>query len=135
MSNCIDFVGGSEKVVFLKDEIDVVALKTLIESVKGLPKAPECDSKDNYAGYIAWWFLSRAVVDDRGAVIRFGCSGRSSHTNRDFDATLILLGRFMKKPKYHTFYVRDEGDGFRRIFREDVEFNTVVKLNGKPIQD
>ena len=124
MSNCIDFVKGSDKVVFLADEIDVPALKALVDSVKGLPKAPELDEATGHQGYIAWWFLSRAFIDHRGVVIRFGASGRSSHTNRDFSATVIMLSRFMKKDKYHTFFITDEGDGFRKVYREIVNFRS-----------
>jgi len=132
MSNCIEFVKGSDKVVFLKDEIDVVALKALVDSAapkdKDGGKTPE--ERDRY---FAWWFLQQnSIIDSRGAVIWFG-RGNSTHTNRDFDGTLMLLAKFMKKAKYHTFFITDEGDGHRRVYREDTEFNSSIKINGKSL--
>jgi hypothetical protein len=107
MSNCINIVKG-EKVVFLRDEIDVDALKEFVT------KAEE--------NSLAWWFLqANSVIDSRGAVVMFG-RGRSTHTNRDFDAVILALSKFMRKEKYHNFYVTEEGDGFRRVYHEVVEF-------------
>jgi len=121
MSNCIDVVKG-EKVVFFPDEIDIEKFKALVDSVANLPKAPE--EKD---GYYAWWFLQRnSAVDQRGVVIRFG-QGRSTHTNRDFDGTLLTLSKFMKKEKYHVFSVTDEGDGHRKVYTQTVKFKDFPK--------
>jgi len=132
MSNCIEFVSGSEKIVFLKDEIDVVALKALVDSATPKDKTL-VDTEEGRKRYIAWWFLQQnSIIDSRGVVIWFG-RGQSTHTNRDFNATLLMLAKFMKKAKYHTFFITDEGDGHRRVYREDTEFNSSIKINGKPL--
>lgn len=124
MSNCIEIVRG-RKVVFLKDEIDIEKFKVLVDSVAGLPAAPT--ERD---GNIAWWFLQRnSLVDQRGVVINFS-EGRSSHTWRDFEATLEVLKGFMKKPKHHHFVVSDEFDDFRSQSALDVEFSRVT-IGGK----
>lgn len=65
-------------------------------------------------------------MDHRGVIIEFG-RGRSGHTNRDFDSTLLMLAGFMKKEKYHTFFITEEGDGHRTVYRESIEFKGYAK--------
>lgn len=137
MSNCIDFVNGSDKVVFYRDDIDAPALKALVDSATQADQ--DCTDKADLASrdrYFAWWFLKgNSVIDDRGAVIYFG-RGNSGHTNRDFDGLLEMLFRFTKRSKYHTFFITDEGDGHRKVYREQIEFHpTTPRFNGKTRQE
>lgn len=135
MSNCIDIVNGSDRVVFLRDEIDAVALKALVDSAT--KEDGEHGDKDEaaLARHTAWWYLKRnSVIDHRGAVVYLG-RGESSHTDRSFKATLLLLCKFMKKAKYHTFFITDEGDRHSKVYREVVEFNAVLKIDGETLAE
>jgi hypothetical protein len=90
MSNCIDF--NSPPVRLTGMQIDVPALKALVEKVKDLEKAPAEWGDEN----IAWWFLSHAEFDgNKSVLIDFG-NGRSTHTFRDFGATMLLIGRLAR---------------------------------------
>lgn len=102
MSNCIELSGNYEK-TFSDKEIDISALKALVDSVKNLPDAPNKQPE-----YSAWWFLSHAEFRESGAFvsIAFGC-GRSSFTWRDFRQTLSVLATFARRPIKIRFMLRD----------------------------
>jgi hypothetical protein len=90
MSNCIQ-IGGKGTVTLAAGSFNVEGLRALVDAVRDLPTAPTDD------GYIAWWFLTASVFTDRSVRIKFG-RGRSSHTYRDFRATLWLLAKFALEP-------------------------------------
>ncbi len=115
MSNCIEIRNGV--VPFHKSILNIPALQNLLASVKDLKTAP----KDNQ-GYFAWWFLSQnTVIQGDYAFIHFG-AGRSSHTNRDFKGTLILLKEFMLRQKTWVFKYTDEFDGHQKVLKWKVDF-------------
>ncbi len=105
MSNCITL--RNNEVFFSKEEIDMVKLRALLDSV---PK--EYDKARSIGGDIetAWWYLSEnTVLDDNGAIITFG-EGNSSHTWRDFRGLInSVLKPLMLKEKTHTFRAHDDG--------------------------
>jgi len=107
MSNCIEISGRVLK-TFSDSEIDIAALKALIESVQDLPSAPKSGDE-----YLAWWFLTSQCHDstwfsESGSyvTIPFG-QCRSTHTWRDFRGTLSLLAKYARKPIKITFMLRD----------------------------
>jgi hypothetical protein len=103
MSNCISLNAPPVRLTAM--QIDVVALKTLVQRVKDLREPPSCDTDGD--GYIAWWFLSHAQFDgDKMVFIEFG-DGRSTHTWRDFGATMLLIGRLARMTFDLRFEVQD----------------------------
>ena len=64
------------------------------------------------------------MIEPSGAyvLIRFG-EGRSSHTWRDFKWLLSVLKPFFKKPCSYRFKLRDEYDGFAKVFPCVVDFH------------
>lgn len=125
MSNCIDIVQGGE-VAFMYDEIDIPAFRRLLASAKQCDYAGTPSPKE-LAADVAYWYLSTAWVTDYKVVINFGW-GRSSHTTRSFRATLIHLSKLIKKKKFHTFYVTDEGDGHEQVYKWSVDFKSLLGL-------
>ncbi len=108
MSNCVEI--KRQDVWFGAEEIDIPKFRELVDRVNLLPQPP--DGLKDRDGYFAWWFLSSNVEFGlAGLVIHFG-RGRSSHTWRDLQGTLMVLGQFMLKPKKHVFRIADELDGF-----------------------
>lgn len=132
MSNCIWFhqaQGKTNKVVFLKDEIDVAGFKAMVATARDV-KTGSTLTDEEVGAYYSWWFLQdNHIADARGVVIFFG-EGRSTHTHRDFEGLMKVLQPFLKKPKYHTFCITDEFDGGQKMFFMDVEFKRMT-LDGK----
>lgn len=115
MSNCIKIVENSS-VIFSNEMIDRNALTEL------LIKTEEEINKDNCVDpgvdgdlRIAWWFLSSNVEFQDDCIIVFFGDGRSTHTWRDFNATINLINKFVKNDFSHSMYVSDESDGFETI--------------------
>lgn len=124
MSNCIDIVRGGE-VTFFFDEIDIPAFKSLVASSRDVGFGNM--TPEEVKIYYAWWFLDHAEVTDASVTIRFG-HGRSGHTNRDFKGTIKVLSGFMKKKKFHTFFITDEFDGHKQVFKWSLDFKSLVGL-------
>lgn len=124
MSNCVD-IEDYEKVLFNSEDINVSALKELIDTSEKevTPKTSVSDNVD-VDKRIAWWFLNKNTIFYENAVlIHFG-EGRSTHTFRDLQSTIIVLQKFMKSEKTHRFLASEEGDGFMSKFYIDVNFTT-----------
>ncbi len=102
MSNCIELTGKTVKLLRERD-FDLNGLKSLLDSVAELRDAPSTNP-----GYCAWWFLSSATQFDGVGTARvaFG-EGRSSHTFRDFEQTMMVLAKFVKRPVKWSFEARD----------------------------
>jgi hypothetical protein len=125
MSNCIT-LHRNQKVVFLSDEIDVEGFKAMMATAKDRDYKKGSLTPEEVDAYYAFWFLRDcSFADRRGVIICFG-EGRSSHTNRDFEGTLKILSRLIKKPKYWRFVATDEFDGHKRAFWINVEFQRGV---------
>jgi len=120
MSNCIEI--DNPMIYFRNEEIDRVALeKLLIEAggniTIGPGKCPFGYANDQEATLNnVWWFLCGAVEfhDSNGVMIHFA-TGRSTHTERDFRSTLLILCKYLKKEVNLSFKVRNEYDGFKRV--------------------
>lgn len=92
MSNCIQISEATYCVGFTPEDIDVDALRKYI--------ATEEKDRDS----MSYWFLSTNVefLDNGDVAIAFG-EGRSTHTLRDFEGIIRIIGQFMRKESYHTF--------------------------------
>lgn len=108
MSNCIHI--DTPRLVLSYSQVDASGLHDLVNRVIDLPDAPDWQSDPD--GNCAWWFLSTNVeFTPKGVTITFG-QGRSSHTNRDFRYTLMILSKFMMQSVKVRFTTRDEYDNF-----------------------
>ena len=99
MSNCIYILRG-EQIVLKNDEIDIAAFRAAVESA-------ENDS-------IPWWYLGATQFKGTKVVLNID-SGRSGHTFRSLYATLLFVGRFMKKRKRISFVMKQEDDSAGRF--------------------
>ncbi len=122
MSNCISI--RASEVIFTLEELDISGLMTLLDSVRAVTDYHDLDTL-SHDQQIAWWFLAQNthLLDGGRVSIKFG-RGRSSHTWRDFGATLVLLSKFVRIPKRHTFYISDEFDGFKAQAPWRINFKT-----------
>jgi len=97
MSNCIDI--DNRLLIFPPQKI---ALGPILRKVAGLRNAPN----DN-DGSIAWWFLeANTQIDVEGRTTIHLGRGRSPHTFRDFQATMLLLCRCMRPRQSFTWITR-----------------------------
>jgi len=126
MSNCIT-IEMKKSVTFKPNEIDAVGLYKLIKEAEEKIKSGKDAVQDNIDPKykIAWWFLAQNTEFKRtgSVVIHFG-EGRSSHTNRDFRATIYYLKDFVLKDKWHRFWISDEYDNYESICETCVNFKT-----------
>lgn len=132
MSNCIWFHqahGKTNKVVFLRDDIDVAGFQKLVASGRDVKTGSTLTDEERGAYYAFWFLQGNSFADARGVIIHFG-DGRSGHTWRDFEGLMAVLQPLLKKPKYHTFCVTDESDGGEQSSFMDVEFKRMT-LDGK----
>jgi len=110
VSNCITFERNGS-VTFTSDDIDIPALSLQIAL---------CKEDDT-----TWWYLATNTdisADLSQATVHFG-RGRSSHTWRDFHATVNhVLNPLMKRRKAHTFVLSDESDGHGSRYKYTVTF-------------
>lgn len=119
MSNCIRI---SKNVVnFTTAEMDVPKFRSFIESV---PASLEAAQGDTLTAW--WWLVGNCTFTPRGVTIAFGEGCNSSHTGRDWRHTCNLVSKFMRKEKTHTFHIRDESDGFRKVYREPTTFGKEI---------
>lgn len=131
MSNCIEI---KQKVVhFEPDEINAMGLAQLIAEADQLGRDKIMEAiRDPGMGkyFLAWWFLSKNTeFHDKGVTITFG-NGRSGHTWRDFEQTIRLLIKYVKKPKIHRFTIFDEYDDFETSDICLVDFETGLTGSG-----
>jgi len=133
MSNCIDL--HHYTVRFGQEEIDSRAFESFLATAEKEINGCNCASEEvDRELDTAWWFLcENTTVDEDSITIRFG-RGRSTHTWRDFKATLKLLSKFIKNPVKHIFAVADEFDGFDTLDEIVVNFkegtiNAILRVN------
>ncbi len=123
MSNCIRLTRN--KVTFTADDIDIAKVVDLMSCAKYPHPYPDINDKEGLRAMGAWWWFSKAnvYVDPQGryVTVNFG-EGHSSHTWRDFGWLLNQIKDMMKRSVIHTFYIRDEYDGFRSIGPFTVNF-------------
>lgn len=121
MSNCIRLT--KNRVIFTADEIDISKVLDFVSSAKYPAVYPDINDKEGLRAMSAYWWFSERNVELHGSyiIVNFG-EGHSSHTWRDFRWLLNEIAKMMKKAKYHTFYVRDEFDGFKEVGRLNINF-------------
>jgi hypothetical protein len=122
MSNCITLYSPTNKVTFTSDEISIEGVEDLLVRCGGVTQ--DNVSKQSWDVQCIWWYLETCTEfaqDKRSVTIDFG-KGRSSHTWRDFKATLHWLKPLMKVRKTHRFVMSDEYDGDATKFYGTVDF-------------
>lgn len=108
MSNCIHILRGDLRLK--ASHIDLPKLQALLNSVKGLEKAPTGEDDETTRRYYAWWFLDgcTAIVANYTCIISFG-NGRSIHTYRDFKGLVqSVLSHLARKDFDFKVLVQDE---------------------------
>lgn len=141
MSNCVEI---ENDVVFLREHCqDIDTFMKFLEETDRLT-APEMEAKsgvytgqpmsdDQQALYVAWWFLCGAVKPwtsgpgnkQTGLLWTPGRGCRSSHTFRDLEGTLRVLGKKLVLPDLPLrtpFKLVDRDDDNRDLGRNDWDF-------------
>ena len=141
MSNCVEFV--TPRIYFTPSEIDVPSLLSEVEKHKDHDPYPgreipsmTCgttpDEKWNCQAF--FWFLTPGNVlwkmgrttADNLLTVNLG-HGKSSHTWRDLESTLMALNKFVTVDKEFALRGRDEFDGFKNTIAIRVRFGKDVK--------
>jgi hypothetical protein len=114
MSNCIRFTERTKTVVFPPEVIDGGKLMTLIKEHESHSNYDQIHGED-YSDLkgdcmMVYWFLnSKNVRFHHGSVTVAFADGRSTHSWRDFQGTIGVINRFLKKEQLHWFTIEDEG--------------------------
>jgi hypothetical protein len=129
MSNCIK-IEWKYQIDFRPHEIDGAGLAKAIEQANRVVNHENCVKMEEEGGpsnhdKVLWWFLTgNTQIRKTGAItIRLG-EGRSTHTNRDFRATLHFLSQYVKVDKWQNFGITDEYDNYKTICRVPINLKT-----------
>jgi len=134
MSNCVQF--ETPRIYFRPTEIDISALMVEVEKhadheqfvTNGYSRTCGMNDDEQNICRVFWWYLNPKNVYVKECMLDVLLeSGRSSHTWRSLEATLIVLNRFVLVDKEFALRCKDESDGFMKLFPMRLKFGKNVK--------